>query len=297
MSWIKGLAITLRPVVSMVTVPWTAAMAVFAASTYGDFGDDIWTHTGFWSSSLLVVLASYLGVTAGYAINDYFDYRLDLANRERMDKAANHGIERQDLLGYAAVLGVPSMLLWLYLSWLALAVAVVQVVCILAYSAWAKPSTPYSNLMVVLPTGLMPVTVFFVYTSDLTMEAILLAAVNLAFEPGFTWAGVARDVEADSKLGIPSLPIVHGIPATARLTMVAWTALAALTVVLWHYTDLGLVFLGGSMFAAIWLLVSAVGFLKDPSPELGGSTFLKAILWFWVFSISIIMDTIFHVTL
>jgi 4-hydroxybenzoate polyprenyltransferase len=296
-GWGKGLAITLRPIVSMVTIPWTAGMAVFAASVYGDFGGDMWILTDFWITFLLVVLGSFLGVTAGYAINDYFDYELDRLNKARDDKAVNHGIRRKDLLVYAAILGVPSLVIWMYLSYLALVVAVIQLVFILGYSAWAKPTTPYSNLLVVVPTGLMPITVFFAYTSDLAIEALLLASVNLAFEPGFTWIGVCRDVEADKMLNIPSLPIVYGISATAKLALGSWIAVAALTVLTFLATDLGLVFLVGSMFAAIFLIANAIGFIKQPTPEVGGTTFLRSTLWFWVFSISIIVDTIFNIQL
>jgi 4-hydroxybenzoate polyprenyltransferase len=278
----------------MVTVPWTMGLAVFAASMYGDLGSDIWASGEYWTTLLLVVIASFLGVTAGYAVNDYFDYDVDVANAFRRDKAANHGISRKAQLSYAAVLGIPSLVIWLYLSHLALTVAIIQLVCILAYSGWAKVSTPYSNLFVVLPTALMPVTVFFVYTPELTKEAILLASVNGVFEPGFTWAGVCRDVEADAKLGVRSLPILRGIPAVARMVLVMWLGLAALTLVTWYFTDLGLVFLIGAMFAAIWLIANGVAFVKDPTPEVGGGTFLKATLWFWVFSISMMVDTAFN---
>lgn len=296
-SWGKGLAITLRPVVSMVTVPWTLGMAVFAASLYGDFSGDLWTQTDFWASVLLVVVASWLGVTAGYAVNDYFDHPVDLANPHRMDKAANHGIERRDLLVYAAVLGIPSLLIWLYLSPWALTVAVIQLLFILAYSGWAKANTPWANLFVVMPTALMPITVFFVYTPELTKEAILLASVNGVYEPGFTWAGVCRDVPFDRKMGVRSLPMMRGIPAVARMVLVMWVGLALLTLVTWHYTDLGLIFLAGGMFAAIWLLGIGVAFVKDPTPEVGGGTFLKATLWFWVFSLSLLLDTLFNIQL
>jgi heme O synthase-like polyprenyltransferase len=101
---------------------------------------------------------------------------------------------------------------------------------------------------------------------------------------------VCRDVESDEKLNIPSLPIVKGIPAVAKMVLAAWIAVAAFTVMTWYYTDLGLVFLVGSMFAAIFLIASAVAFVKTPTAEMGGATFMKSILWFWVFSISLIVD-------
>ncbi len=296
-SWGKGLAITLRPIVSMVTIPWTAGMAVLAAFLYGDFGSGMWSDGDFYLTLVLVMLASWLGVTAGYALNDYFDYRVDLANPVRMDKAANHGVSRRDLLTYAAVLGLPSLLIWLYLSPLAFMVAIVQLLSILAYSGWAKARTPYSNMFVVIPTALMPITVFFVYTPDLVMEAVLLASVNGVFEPGFTWSGVCRDVDSDRRLGIPSLPIVKGVPAVANMVLVVWIGVVTLTAVTWYYTDLGAIFLVGAMFAALWLVVAGIAFVKDPTPQMGGVTFLKSILWFWVFSISLILDTLFNIQL
>jgi 4-hydroxybenzoate polyprenyltransferase len=294
-GWGKGFAITLRPVVSMVTVPWTLGMAVFAASLYGGFGEDPWTTGDLWSSVSMVVLASWMGVTAGYAVNDYFDHGVDLANPHRLDKAANHGISRGNLLVYAAILGIPSLLIWLYLSPWAFLVAVVQLLFILAYSGWAKANTPWANLFVVAPTALMPVTVFLVYTPELTMEAFVLAAINGVYEPGFTWAGVCRDVPFDRKMGVRSLPITRGIPAVARMVLVMWVGVLALTVVAWLYTDVGLVFLAGAVFAALWLVGIGVAFVREPTPEVGGSTFLKATLWFWVFSLALLLDTIFNI--
>jgi 4-hydroxybenzoate polyprenyltransferase len=189
------------------------------------------------------------------------------------------------------------MLIWLWLSPWAMMLAVVQLLFILAYSGWAKANTPWANVFVVLPTALMPVTVFLVYTPELVKEAVLLAAVNGAFEPGFTWTGVCRDVPFDRKMGVRSLPITHGVPAVARMVLVMWVGVAALTLVTWYYADLGLLFLAGGMFAALWLVAIGAAFVRDPTPETGGSTFLKATLWFWVFSLSLLFDTVFNVTL
>jgi 4-hydroxybenzoate polyprenyltransferase len=294
MSWGKGLGITLRPIVSMVTIPWTMAMAVYAASLYGDYTDML-TDPSFWGTMSLVILASWLGVTAGYAVNDYYDFEVDVANEQRVDKAANHGISRRNLLSYAAVLGLPSLLIWLFLSPLAFAMAIVQLVCILAYSSWAKPRTAMSNLLVVIPTALMPITVFFVYTDTLSMEAVLLASVNLVFEPGFTWAGVCRDVEGDRARGVPTLPAVYGLGTAAGIILACYVAVGALTLNFWYHTELGAIFLIGAMFAAFWLIGNAAGFAKDPRPEVGGALFLRSILWFWVFSIALMLDVAFNI--
>lgn len=292
-GWLGGLLLTMRFKVSLVTVPWTGAMAVFASSLYAE--PDALIQGSEWLHGLLVVVASYLGVTAGYAVNDHYDYDVDRTHAMRTDKAVNHGVERRYLLSYAAVLGVPSLLIMLLLSPLMLIVGVVQLLCIFSYSAWAKSATPWANILVVIPTGLMPMGVFFAYTNELTTSALLLMAVNLAFEPGFTWAGVARDVEFDSKRGVPTLPALHGVKAVAYLVLASWTATLALTVVMSLLAPVGIVFTAGALFAAVWLVAAAARFLRDPTPEVGGATFLQGVLWFWVFSIALILDDVFFI--
>jgi 4-hydroxybenzoate polyprenyltransferase len=292
-GWFGGLLLTMRFKVSLVTIPWTAAMAVFASSIYGS--TDVLLGGPEWLRGPLVVVASYLGVTAGYAVNDHYDYDVDRTHVMRTDKAASHGVDRRYLLSYAAALGVPSLLIMMLLSPLMLVVGVAQLLCILGYSVRAKASTPWANVLVVIPTGLMPLGVFFAYTSELTTSALVLMAVNLAFEPGFTWAGVARDVEFDSRRGVPTLPARHGVRAVAYLVLASWTATLALTVVMSLTTPVGIVFMAGALFAAVWLVAAAVRFLRNPTPEIGGSTFLRGVLWFWVFSLALILDVVFFV--
>lgn len=292
-GWLGGLLLTMRFKVSLVTLPWTGAMAVFASSLYAE--PDALVQGSEWLHAILVVVASYLGVTAGYAVNDHYDYDVDRTHEMRADKAASHGMDRRYLLSYAAALGVPSLLIMLLLSPLMLVIGVAQLLCILAYSAWAKSATPWANVLVVIPTGLMPIGVFFAYTSDLTVPALMLMAVNLAFEPGFTWAGVARDVEFDSKRGVPTLPALRGVRSVAVLVMASWVATLAITVLMALWTDVGVVFLAGSVFAAVWLVANAARFLGAPTPEVGGSTFLRGVVWFWVFSLALILDVAFHI--
>jgi 4-hydroxybenzoate polyprenyltransferase len=289
----RGFVITLRPVVSMVAIPWAAGIAILASALHGDFQGPMFSDAEFYLKLFLIIAATFLGVAGGYAVNDYFDYKVDRANPARTDKAANHGIDRRTLLVYALVLGLPSMGIWLYLSYRALAVAFVLFLCILAYSAWGKRNTPFSNMFVVAAVALTPIAVFYVYTPHLTSAALLLAAVNLAFEPGFTWSGVCRDVEGDRQLGIPTMPLRYGIPTTSRLILVSWLLVVPLSLVLFFRTDLGPIYLAGSTLAGLWLVFLAAGLVRKPTPEAGGTTFLKATLWLWVFSLAVILDVIF----
>ena len=267
-------------------------MSMTKTALYGDFGSSMFSDGEFYLNLFLVVFATFLGTAGGYALNDYFDYEVDRANPARTDKAANHGIGRRTLLAYALILGIPSMSIWLYLSPRAVAVAFVLFLCILAYSGWGKKNTPFSSLFVVAAVAITPLAIFYVYTTQFTLAAVLLGALNLFFEPGFTWSGVCRDVEGDRALGIPTMPLRYGIPATSKLVLSSWLFVVPLSLALFFYTDLGLIYLVGSTMAGLWLVAIAARFVQKPTPAVGGSTFLKATVWFWVFNLALILDVV-----
>ena len=290
---LRGFVITLRPVVSMSAIPWAAGMAIFASALYGDFQGSMFSAPEFYRKLFLIIPATFLGVVSGYALNDYFDYEVDKANSIRLDKAANHGIGRKTLLAYALILGIPSVSIWFYLGFRALAVVFVMFLCILAYSAWGKRNTLFSNLLVVVGVALMPIAVFYIYTPNLTLAAVLLTVIYLFFEPGFTWSGVCKDVEGDRKLGIPTMPLRYGISATSKIVLASWLLVLPLSLALFFYTELGGIYLAGSTLAGLWLVALAAKFVREPTPAVGGSTFLKATVWLWVFNVAVILDVIF----
>ncbi len=287
---LKGLIITMRPKIGIVTFPWVAAMALIASVEYGDFSSSIHSDPSFLITLLLILIASYLGVTSGYAVNDYFDSELDTASP--IDKAVKHGIPKKTILSYAAILGIPSLLIMFYLSIYTGIIGIVQMLCILAYSKSMKGRIAYSNMFVVLPTALMPMGVFFVYTNDITIEALLLFVTYFFFEPGFTWSAVCRDTDNDKKRGVPTLTVKYGIKAVAKFILVCWVVVLIMSVVLFLFTNLGIVFLIGSSLAAILLIRLALNLIKNPNPGVSFSTFIKSAGWFWFFSISVIIDVV-----
>jgi 4-hydroxybenzoate polyprenyltransferase len=293
---VKGLIVTMRPIIGIVTFPWVAAMALFASMLFGgsmlfgEFTSPVYSDPDFLIPLFLIMLGSYLGVTSGYALNDYFDAEMDAFSP--IDKAVKLGIPKKSLLSYTAILGIPSLLIMFYLSIYTGIIAIIQMLCILAYSKSMKGKVAYSNIFVVLPTALMPIGVFFVYTETITIEAILLFLVYFFFEPGFTWSGVVRDTEHDKKRGVPTLPVKYGIAAVAKFILVCWILVLVMSVILFLFTDLGLVFLIGSSISAVLLIGLAVNLIKNPNPKTGLSTFLKSAGWFWFFSISLIIDVI-----
>jgi 4-hydroxybenzoate polyprenyltransferase len=287
---LKGLIITMRPIIGLVTFPWVGAMALLASFGYGEFSSPIYSNPDFLITLILIMLGSYLGVTSGYAVNDYFDAELDRESK-RKDKAVESGVKKRNLMIYSAILGIPSLIILFYLNILTGLIGILQMLFIVTYSN-VKYRTPYSNLLVVLPTALMPIGVFFVYTSSVPIEAVLLFILYFFYEPGFTWSGVTRDTENDRKKGVPTLSVKYGIRATAMFIFVCWTFVLMMSIFIFLLTDLNIIYLIGSSLSAIMLIALAANLVKNPNPGVGAKTFFKSAGWFWFFSISLILDVV-----
>jgi 4-hydroxybenzoate polyprenyltransferase len=296
MSKIKGLWITIRPKIGIVTFPWVGAMALFASVEYGEFLSPIYSDPIFYIKLILIMIASYLGVTSGYAVNDYFDAEMDLVSTKRVDKAVRLGTSPKDLLTYSALLGIPSLIIMFYLSIFMGIIGIIQMLCILVYSKVLKRKNAYANFFVVLPTAIMPFGVFFAYTNQITIEASLLFIINFFYEPGFTWSGTCRDVEGDKKEGIPTLPLRYGIKAVAKFILACWIILLIASIALFLFTNLGLVYLIGSILAATLLIWYAINLIKKPIPGIAMATFFKSSRWFWHFSFFVIIDVLIGIS-
>ncbi len=284
----KGLIITMRPIIGIVTFPWIAGMALFASIEYGDFSSPVHSDPLFLVKLFLIMIASYLGVTSGYAVNDYYDAESDV--HSPIPKAVKEGIPKETLLSYAAVLGIPSLIILFYLSIWTGIIGVLQMMFIFMYSRSMKGKVAYSNMFVVLPTALMPLGVFFVYTNQFTLEGLLLFLTLFFFEPGFTWSGVCRDMEVDRMRGVPTLPVRYGIKRVAQFILLCWLVVLLMSIVLFAFTNLGLFFLIGSVLSAVILIKLAGNLIKNPNPGIAAKTFIQSSLWFWLFSLSIIID-------
>ncbi len=294
MPCFKGLITTIRPKIGMVAIPWAGAMALFAAFNYGNYPEPMYTSMGFYITLLLVVFASFLGVSTSYAINDYFDRDIDklafLKGKRKIVMSMD--ITKNDLVIYSAILGLPSLAIMLYLSPLMFLIGSMQFLSVALYSGVFKRKTPYANSLIVLSTALMPLGIWFAYTNVLTIEAGLLFTVNVFHQSGFTWSATCRDVDADKNLGIKTLPIEFGIKSAAIFITVSWVLHLVAAFALYVLTDLGLIFILMVVPVSIYLIHLGLNFINNPKPHVGGDTFLKSAIWFFVFSFAIIIDVL-----
>ena len=282
MSKIQGIVKTLRPPVGVGALVVAAASAVWASVESTGGPPDL-------SRLLWGLLATWFGTTAGYAVNDYFDAEVD--GRLFPDRAIPSGdLVRGQVLALGLLLGIASMIICVAVfSWRVLACGLVGVLIITAYSAYFKARTPYSFVLVVLSVCFMPLAMWVAFAS-LSPTVVWLVLVYLCFEPGFTLAGVCRDMEGDTSLGVPTFPVRRGIRATAKVILFSWGATALACMAMFLFTDRGPLFLILALAGSAWVLYLGTRLLARPEPEMGGSVFLKSAVFFWAFNLAIVGD-------
>jgi len=284
MSRARGIVKTLRPPVGAGAFVVAAATALWASLEGTGSLPDL-------PRLLWALLATWLGTTAGYALNDYFDAKVD--GKLFPDRAIPSGdLTRRQVLVLGLLLGIASMVICVSVfTWKVLAFGLGGVLLIAAYSAYFKTRTPYSFILVVLAVCFYPLAMWVAF-SPLSSSVLWLVLVYLCVEPGFTLAGVCRDVQGDAALGVPTLPVQRGIRATAKFIVVCWCATALACVATFLFTDLGLIFLILALAGSVWGLYLGIKLLARPEIEVAGSVFLKSAMFFWAFNLGIIVDVL-----
>lgn len=192
----------------------------------------LFSHLNF----ALLVLSTVLIAAAGYAINDYFDIRIDHINRP--DKiVVGRMISRRKAMLTHTVFNIVAVLIGIYLSYRVhsyklASIHIVISILLWMYSLKYKAYFLIGNIIVAFVSAMtiMIVWIFEMYalrTGDPLQMAMLVPQIR--FIKFFLWAYVAyafitslireiikdiEDVEGDRKCNCSTLPVVIGISRT-----------------------------------------------------------------------------------
>ena len=202
----------------------------------------------------LLVLSTVMIAAAGYAINDYFDVRIDKVNKpERL--VIDKGVKRRVAMGAHTVINILAVLIGLYVSYSigSWKLAIIHFICasgLWFYSTTFKRQFLIGNVIIAAFTALVPLIVA-VYELLPIYRAYLPIEENLSFRP--VWEYVIalsffafittllremlkdiEDVEGDREFGCKTMPIVIGIKATKNVAIViALATMACLGYLQW----------------------------------------------------------------
>jgi protoheme IX farnesyltransferase len=219
------------------------------------------------------------------AFNHVLDRRIDehMARTRRRPLPTGHLGRRQAVL-FAALLGLASMLvLWLLVNGLTAALTFCSLIgYAMVYTMWLKHATPQNIVIGGAAGAAPPVLGWAAVTNTIDPHALLLFLIIFTWTPPHFWALAIARREEYAKVGIPMLPVTHGIPYTR------------LQIVLPYLTGMsGFIYLAAAVVLNARFLYYALTLHRGLRPELPMRTFRFSITYLMLLFAALILDHYF----
>jgi protoheme IX farnesyltransferase len=197
----------------------------------------------------------WMAAASAAAINHVIDQRIDsVMARTRHRPLPTGHVTEQQALAFAFALGCGSMVLLTFLVNPLTAVLTFASLIgyAIVYTVWLKRATPQNIVIGGAAGAAPPVLGWAAVTNTIDPNALLLFLIVFTWTPPHFWALAIARREEYAKVGVPMLPVTHGVEFT-RLHILLYTVLLALVTVLPYLTGMS-----GLVYAAAALGLNAV---------------------------------------
>jgi protoheme IX farnesyltransferase len=252
----------------------------------------------------LVPLSALLFGTVGIALasgsaaafNHVLDRRIDQQMaRTRRRPLPTGQLQTSHAVAFAVLLGLASMsILWLFVNGLTAALTFCSLIgYAMVYTLWLKRATPQNIVIGGAAGAAPPVLGWAAVTNSIDPQALLLFLIIFTWTPPHFWALAIARRDDYAKVGIPMLPVTHGIPYT-RLQIVLYTILLVLTTLLPYLTGMsGFIYLGSALALNGRFLYYVLALQRGRRPELPIRTFKFSITYLLLLFAALILDHYF----
>jgi len=166
----------------------------------------------------LMIAATALLTAGGYAINDYFDTKIDVINKPQKVVLGKYVSRRAAMILHIIMTAI-GVLIGFYLSWRLGFFNMAVATFLLLYSSTLKHRLIIGNLVI---ASLMGLVVFMVWLFDRGLHFnYVLFYSGFAFLTGWIREIVKdmEDMEGDQYFGSRTVPIVWGLPQAKRIVI------------------------------------------------------------------------------
>ncbi len=225
-----------------------------------------WFRLVFWTMA-----GGSLAAGSANAINQYLDRDIDLLmTRTRRRPLPANAVPPENAVVFGIVLGVISIALMAYFVNLVAAFLTLLAIgfYVLVYTLILKRTTPQNIVIGGAAGALPPVIGWAAVTGRVEVPALLLFAMVFYWTPPHFWAlslRIRKDYEAAR---VPMLPVVRGVPETARQIALYTVLLVAVSLVFFAVARMGPVYLVAAVvLGAMFLWRAFVLWQQATSPE------------------------------
>jgi protoheme IX farnesyltransferase len=226
-------------------------------------------------------------------LNHILDRRIDkqMARTRRRPLATGNLRTNQALL-FAAVLCVGSMMvLWLSAGGLCALLTFGSVIgYAVIYTGWLKHATPQNIVIGGAAGAAPPVLGWVAVTHVIDAQALVLFLIIFMWTPPHFWSLAIARREEYAKVGIPMLPVTHGIPYTRRQILLYTVLLILCTLLPVVIGMSGLVYLAAAFVLDARFLYLALALQRSVKPDLPIRTFRFSITYLMALFGAFIVD-------
>ena len=225
-----------------------------------------WFRLAFWT-----LICGTLAAGSANAINQYLDRDIDLLmTRTRRRPLPAHAVTPENAVVFGIVLGVISIVLMAYFVNLVAAFLTLLAIgfYVFVYTLVLKRTTPQNIVIGGAAGALPPVIGWAAVTGRVEIPALLLFAMVFYWTPPHFWAlslRIRKDYEAAH---VPMLPVVRGVPETARQIALYTILLVAISLIFYAVARMGPVYLiAAVVLGSIFLWRALILWRQATSPE------------------------------
>ena len=246
-----------------------------------------------WQPLLLGNLGIALCAGAAAAINHLVDERIDQQmSRTRSRPVATGKVSQRAAALFAASLafvGIGVLVIWVNTLTAVLTVASL-IGYAFVYTMFLKRATPQNIVIGGLAGAAPPLLGWTAVTGEVHGHALLLVLIIFAWTPPHFWALAIHRREEYASVGIPMLPVTHGVGFTA-LHIFLYTVIMILITLLPFATLLSgwLYLVGAAILGAVFLYWS-IEILRNKNPKAPMETFKFSITYLLVLFIIMLAD-------
>ncbi len=237
-----------------------------------------------------------LAASSAAVVNHVLDARIDAQMTRTHARPLPQGkLSEAQALAFAAILGVCSMLM--------LSVLVNPLTAVLTfasligyavvYTVYLKRSTPQNIVVGGAAGAAPPVLGWTAVTGEIHADALLLFLIVFVWTPPHFWALAIAKKDEYAKVGIPMLPVTHGVSLT-RLFILLYTILLVLITILPYSSGMsGVLYLLTAVTLGAIFLAYAIRLRKDTGTELPMRVFRYSIKYLMILFAALLIDHYF----
>ena len=251
---------------------------------------------------LVALLFGTLGIgmaaSSAAVVNHVLDARIDVQMTRTRSRPLPQGrLTEANAYAFASVLCVISMLmLWFIVNPLTAMLTFASLIgYAVIYTVYLKRATPQNIVIGGAAGAAPPVLGWTAVTGELHSDALILFLIIFAWTPPHFWALAIARRDDYAKVGIPMLPVTHGVEYTRQFILLYTIILVLITVMPYLSGMSGLIYLVTALVLGAWFLWYAIELKRDKRPDLPMRMFRFSINYLMVLFAVLLIDHYFMI--